>query len=805
MDLQLRLAALSKLMATKSEAVDRRLAEEFGRVEGLLLHGSEYDELSDALETLTVLAPRFHLAVLPLLESFVRSVPTRPLNQGGSPLSQSKLRYRSASTLICEAIDVAARVRYLHMEKVVDFLLELSRASDAEVRSKAERTLEALAEFNLDVFYGEYGIGAEPQARIVTHLTEMGDAQLVDDAGVILRVLRGVLSPSMEGTSWTHRNVTIRRGAIVSDGGVSQMREAAIALLKRMYPLNAAIDFRKNVLRTLDAATRRERQSDDLDTSAMFERDAIVVLNFLRGLVPTEALPLVQTIEHQAYWNYYHSASPPIESAALAVRDALASHVEYQMYKQLIGFEGIFGEWEELRRSEAAWDYSDTNRYAAARQYVEDIDDARYEQWRDRILEFSKTRSNDLATFPVYYEFLESIGRDKPELALELVTAYQEAMTPFLIALVRGLWASTRQADVESVVQRWITDGVNLTAIAKSLYKVGASRLDTLSAVTARSATLDDRNALINVMGVAASLHSEGSEWAKPIFMQALRELAKRNEASWTNAIWFSRDLRSLIGAMDPSERVEVLSSMASLPKLDYQAEEVLFVIAEHDLQSVLKYLMERLREARVRAVQGSEFESSGFDNERFESIPYQLHKLNEQLAKAPEALVSALRRDFDEEVRALFTYRGARLIKSVFSTFGEPLEGLLMGLVESGDQDDIDFVLAILRAYDGSAPILQVCKAIIKSVPEGSKTWNELAAAIESTGVVSGEYGMVQAFERKRTEISVWKDDEDVRVRAFAQWLIKSLDYLIDQERQRADEGLALRKYRSGGDKEEQ
>lgn len=127
------------------------------------------------------------------------------------------------------------------------------------------------------------------------------------------------------------------------------------------------------------------------------------------------------------------------------------------------------------------------------------------------------------------------------------------------------------------------------------------------------------------------------------------------------------------------------------------------------------------------------------------------------------------------------------------------------MGLVEGGDQDDIDFVLAILRAYDGSAPILQVCKAIIKSVPEGSKTWNELAAAIESTGVVSGEYGMVQAFERKRNEISVWKDDEDVRVRAFAQWLIKSLDYLIDQERQRADEGLALRKYRSGGDKEEQ
>lgn len=84
------------------------------------------------------------------------------------------------------------------------------------------------------------------------------------------------------------------------------------------------------------------------------------------------------------------------------------------------------------------------------------------------------------------------------------------------------------------------------------------------------------------------------------------------------------------------------------------------------------------------------------------------------------------------------------------------------------------------------------------------SHIWNEVAAAIETTGVVTGEYGMAQAFARKLQEISCWKNDEDDRVRAFAQWLTEGLQRLIEHEQQRADEGLALRKYRYGVGKDE-
>lgn len=801
--IELRHAALSKLIEVKSTAVDERLGKAFSDAEKALHESTEYDELLEALKTLAVLVPRYHMAIMSLVTMFVRSLPDRTLTESGEPIAGIKLRYRSAGVLIREAIEVAFKLRYVHTETVVDFLLEMSRADDKDVSTRAGRAVIEMATFDLDIFYGDSQLGAQPQALIVAHLQSFQDESLCIYAGAVLDVLSTVLAPTIEGTSWSLQSMSIRRGSIGSDGGVAAMRADAIELAKRIYRLDDSADHRKRVLRSLNSATRRDGPANNPETSAMFERDALAVLSFMRDLVRTEVLPIVQSIEHQAYWNYYHAASQAIKEAALQVRDAIDSHAEYQIYKQLIGFEGIFGAWEDLSRSEAAWDYSDQKRREAARRYLEEINDTTHDEWRDRILEYSKTRSSDLAMFPVYHEFLESIGRDRPRLALELLTVYEESMAPFLIALMRGLWTSENTAEFESVVQHWMDEGRNLTSIAKSLYNVGARRLGVLKNLTDRAAMLDDRDALIQVVGVAASLFvEEGAANAKPIFMLSLRELSKRDDGGWANVIWFRRNLAGIVNAIEPGERAEMLASMATLPELDYQAEDILFEIAKHDLQAVLDFLLDRVRLARVLSNQGRK--TDGGEGSRFEAIPYQLTKLNELLVLKPGMLLEALRKDFDEESFSTFSYRGARLVESTFPKLGEPLEQLLLKYVETSDDSNIKFVVGILRAYDGSAPVLGVCKAVIKIVPERSAFWNEIAAVIESTGVVTGEYGFVEAYEHKLAEISVWKDDSNSRVRDFAEWLTEGLCRTIAHERQRADEQLALRKYRYGEENSE-
>ena len=802
-DIELRLAALTKLVTTKSEAVEQRLGEELARVEQVLLTGTEYDELVNALKTVAVLTPKFHAAALPLLTRFVESVSQRTLSMDGEPIQKSGLRYRSPGHLIREAIEATNPVRYLHTVALVDFLLALSRSSDTEVAGKARRAFESLVEFDRNVFYGEHGLGAQPQIEIVARLAQLEDSVLVANADLVLSGLRRVLAASMEGHSWTYKTVTISRGSVTSDWGVAPLRAAGISLLKRMYPLSESIRYRKNILSTLAEAMRRERPAVDEPTAAMFERNALEVLAFMEGLVTTESLPLVQSIEHQAYWNYYHAATPNIAAGALKIRDALDGHAEYQIYKQLIGFEGIFGRWEDLRRSEAAWEYTDEKRRAFARQYVAEIDDANEPQWRARILKFSETRSDDLATFPVYYEFLELLSQSRPRLALELLTAHEETMRPFQIALMAGLWVGAQSDEVAAIADRWISAGVHLIAVAKSLSKAGERRLGMLSAVIGKGMELNNNDVIVHAMGAAAHMYGEGVIAAKGVFMRGLRELAKRRDADWARAVWFNRDFRTLIASMDADERAEVLRSLASLSKLDYHAEEVLAAVCAHDSASVLDFLVNRLKdEAAARSIRR---EAGEFEEDSFEAIPHHLHQLDKLLAKEPRALVNALRKGLDEEARSMFPYSGgARLLKAVFPNFADPLPALLQDLIAGADPTDIDFALSVLCTFGGGSPILETAKSIVKVVPEQSPAWRELAAALETTGVVMGEYGMAEAFERMRQDMLIWSTDEDSRVRAFAAWIIDGLEQLIIRERQRADEGNELRKYRYGAGKEE-
>ncbi len=802
-DIELRLAALENLVHVKTEEVEHRLLAELKRVEDVLHLGTDYDDLSAALKTLAVLSPRFHARVVPMLADFVRSVPTRVLQQGGELIPSSWLKYRSPSHLIRDAIDVPHAIRFIHIDELLDFLVELWDSSDAGVSEKAAHELDGLAEFDLNLFYGERGLGARPQAEIVAYFTKFDDDYLVAHTEIILSMMHKVLSPSISGHAWSYKSVTISRGGITAASGVADMRARAILLVKRMYGLGNEIRYRKSVLNVLNTALRRESLSNDIASIAMFDRDAVDVLSFLRDQVPIEELPLVQKIEHTAYWSYFHAATGVVADAALGVRDAIAGCLGYEIYRNLIGFEGIRGVWEELKQNGSIGEYGDDERLRLAADYVNEISDENYVVWRDRILAYSKTRSDDLAVFPIYYKFLESVGQKKPRLALELLRDHQDVMAPFLVALLRGLWCSEHKAEAEVLALQWIGDRVHLADLAKSLNVSDQPRLDLLEKVISVADSVDDTNTIVEAMGVAAHHYMRGREDAKAIFMYGLREVAKRNDARWANVFWFSRDFAKLVRAMEPIERTEVLASLLPLAKIDYQAEEILYALGQDNPQVLLDFLMERVHQEDTRNDDSSDYILD--DGDRFEAIPYQLSKLDKLLVVVPEKLLSEVRRFFKAENGSMFAYSSsARLIKAVFPSFDNKFQGELRTYIKEGRSEDIEFVVSVVRAYEGDSSVFPICKEVIKVIPEKSNVWNKVAAALQSTGVVSGEYGLVNAYEAKRDDISIWLDDDHARVRAFAVWFIESLNLSIVRERQRADESIALRKYKYGAGTED-
>jgi hypothetical protein len=64
-------------------------------------------------------------------------------------------------------------------------------------------------------------------------------------------------------------------------------------------------------------------------------------------------LQIIQKLEHDSYWIHFHTSSAEVKAAALEVKAIIDANAEYGVYKTLVGFEGIFGDWAKDRKDES--------------------------------------------------------------------------------------------------------------------------------------------------------------------------------------------------------------------------------------------------------------------------------------------------------------------------------------------------------------------------------------------------------------------------------------------------------------------
>lgn len=261
-------------------------------------------------------------------------------------------------------------------------------------------------------------------------------------------------------------------------------------------------------------------------------------------------------------------------------------------------------------------------------------------------------------------------------------------------------------------------------------------------------------------------------------------------DASWIFEAWFRKEARNLFAEMDNDGIEHVLRNLLVLDKIDYHAEEVLCSLAQRNPERVMGFLIERIGiEAQIRSHNGAR---------DFDAIPFEFHKLQGHLSKIPGTAVRGVLEQYRADA-TLFVYRGATLLKNIFPGFSEEFEADLLQLVREGSDSNLVFVLGVLRNYHGEPFVHRLCKEIVKAVDSDSPLLNEVAVALQTTGVVSGEFGMAETYERKRQEVLDWLSDPDEKVKAFAKQYVADLDQMRDAETKRAEESIALRKHRFG------
>ncbi|MGC4098322.1 MAG: PilZ domain-containing protein [Nitrospira sp.] len=178
---------------------------------------------------------------------------------------------------------------------------------------------------------------------------------------------------------------------------------------------------------------------------------------------------------------------------------------------------------------------------------------------------------------------------------------------------------------------------------------------------------------------------------------------------------------------------------------------------------------------------------SEGGDEEQSELVPFEFQGLEPVLSKDPELAITKGLAWFVQD-RDEFPFRGGSVLGRAFPICTAEFAAALAELVKAGGDTEADFSLAILQNYPGSTSTDGVLEVIVSRFSHDARKMDGVRSSINSTGVVSGELGLVEAWRVKKESLARWLTDERQAVNAFAEQHIAELDRMIVAERRRVE-----------------
>ncbi len=681
--------------------------------------------------------------------------------------------------LIISCLDILENLRYLRMDGVFKLLLGLTKSDEQAVKSRTVEILRKLSEFDLFVLQK---IGYEPQVLLLNEIERWGVSNLEGHMDTIIEIGKEVLKSSFEGQSMSdYKTVTLQFGPLVPSNNLKLIRKRMINILERLFYLTDSVGEKKRILEVMNGASQTPHQGNyGEDLVEMVLEDVNYLVDFFTKILPDSDFPIVQNIEE--FSNRYLKRFSADQIKGLSeLRSLIENNNEYSIFRTLVGHNYKFSD---------DWREADKERKTKLDEFVGSFNDEKFAIWERRIVDIAtKNSDSEPSAFQYFYMLLNELGKRKPKLALKLLTQNEKELQPFLIHLLNGLWESDLHKETKSLVENWIATGKNLTIIAALFIQIKPD-LEILTGIFEQAKRNPGERVFINLIGVCTT-HYERSNQLKSIFIGSVQELTKLDSTSWVNYSWF-RSL-SIIKSLTEQEVEVILTNLLKAKNVDYNVEEVLAPIAKLYVEKVIDFFHSRVNIYK------------SFDDRlasRYDAVPYQFNELQDTLAEKAEIVIPGVLSWYSEE-DWLFKYEASQLLKNIFPEFNKRLESDLLKMIERDGDQNARAVLAVLHDYDGEKFSYPVCKAFVKKFigknkpPKNQNYKADLFLILSSTGTVMGEYGFVEAYENKLSQIQTWKQERDKSILNFVTDYERWIKNRIDFEKKQADEMVVLMKKR--------
>lgn len=691
-----------------------------------------------------------------------------------------KIYGKTNENLLTQCVKVLVKIRYLETKRVTELLEKLTNHPNKSVQSEALKALEKLAQYNLFVLQQ---IEYKTQDLILGQIESWSNKRLLKNAEVLLVIGKELLTPTFEGQSMPdYKTFTLHSGPLVITEDLKKIRGRTITLLKKLYGIADDLPLRAKILNTLQGATQTPHShlyGDDLEQMVL--EDTNNLIDFYLEILPKAENEIIQDIEEQKVWFVRRfKKTPPRKIEELG--EAIKSNSAYNMFRVFVGYDGRLDPDYDFNRDQET-------RSQKVNEFVADISETNFEEWRQRILTVIKNYStSDSGSYGYFETFLSELGSKKTALAILLVEKNEKELAPFLLSIVSGIWKSDPQKAKE-MISKWVDEGKYL--FTWGFIFVVVDDLDELlfRKILNKAKNMKDARALNNIFR-ATLHHYPKNQNLKSVFIEIIKELGKLKNTWWVDNLWFKG--ATILNDLTEKEWGVIFDGLLLLPKIDFQEEEVLKFATDKYPKKVIDFFHKRveIKSKKKRAL-----------DDRYDGVPFNFHKLGEALrphAKTIVPIILSWYSDGGKKNNWLFRWEASHLFEEIFPGLDPVMEEALIAIVKKGTKNSRGIVFSVLGKYKGGSSLWGIVSALINKyarTKEYKEVSSHLFGYLSQTGVVSGEDGFVRAYEAKKAEIQEMKNGTDKNLRKFAKEYEEYLNSMISFEQKRTNEHIELMK----------
>lgn len=769
---------------------------------------SSNDEIYEMLQLFQDLENKDPDDVLSLVKYVLSKKPSK--QRIISVFGTAKMYGKKHEEIIAKSLILLNFVRYSNfIDEILKIAFDYSRVDDESISSEAIKIITEFSRYNYFILTKD-NIGLGCQRKILDYISSMNNSDRVDYLVAIKSSVQELLKLSFREMNQSDVDkYTMHSGHLPASEFLSKLRCDSIKLVFSLIEI-VSIAEKLSLLRLLSEVSRMPYEYDysgDLPFCNMVKKNIENVVNGFKDLLFGKQnliifSGLVLEIDSQLYW-FTDGDSILKNENAEKLKKRIHADESYVFFISIIGD-------RFLNKQNLSWSELEKKKSDFINRVAENISK---DNLNDYLSKFNMVAEQ--STFTEYWQFsyfqrlLQKISQEKPDLAFEIIkesfnTSSSLINKYFLPFFLDGLRLSSRLDLWDEVVTLIISsENVSLVPSIFSSFGVGneysegglrSEDIRLFSSIIYNNDLFsyldrqkDDGSLSSSVISGLCKIYKANSSQIEKMIVD---EITKYNFAK---NIYLSHIATGVvreeldISVFSPISVKKMIRWFVNLNDLNWEAQDLLLKISKNNPSLIVDLMIKRI-EKDIKDKGKKRY--NAFVHDSYEPIPYHFNvELINEINNNPgieSAMFNIVSKSDDHW--SLYNWHVGQFLSKI----GGPSKEALLKLVRSGRKSDLKRAVGLIDHF-GHVD-MDLCLEIVQRTDD-KNILSSVEAALSSTGVVSGLYGMADAYEGKSKLLEGYLSDRNKRISKFAKDFSNHMLEDSKRERKRASEEEKRRK----------